>query len=70
MRFPDRRRGQSLRVQGSGPIPVNPPAGGPIIRPVAAPVNEVCVPLPAGSTDISFCWDFYTTKSSSGFNDG
>ena len=69
--FPIGGCGQSLRIQGSGPIPVTPAAGGPIARPVAAPVNEVCVPLPAGSTDISFCWDFYTGKSSSAsFNDG
>jgi hypothetical protein len=53
-----------------GGVPA-PPAGGPIARPLDVDVNEICVPIPTGTTDISFVWDFYTDKVSDGlFNDG
>ena len=68
--FPIGGCGKSLRVQANGPPTVTPASGGPLARPLAGPVTEVCVPLPAFTTDISFCWDFYTNKASSSFNDG
>jgi hypothetical protein len=53
----------------NGPAFVAP--GGPAIWPVPANVQEVRVPIPAGSTVVSFDWEYFNREGfGSSFNDG
>ncbi len=64
---------QYLRVVAQGPVAV--PQGGPFPLPFAAPNGtQVCIPVPPGTLQISFDWDFYDAEGFNGpgtsFNDG
>lgn len=60
---------QYCYLSANGPVNINP--GGPMIYPIPSNVTEVRVPIPTGTTDISFCWDYYNSESfQSSFNDG
>jgi hypothetical protein len=59
------------RLTANGPVTV--PNGGPFPWPVpfATPPAEVRVPIPVGSTTISFDWEYFNAESfGSSFNDG
>jgi len=60
-----------VRLSANGPVFV--PAGGPFPWPVtASPApTELRIPIPAGSTTVSFGWEYYNAESfGSLFNDG
>lgn len=60
-----------VRLDANGPVPV--PNGGPFPWPVPAfnPPTEVRVPIPAGSSTVSFDWTYFNAESvGSFFNDG
>ena len=47
------------------------PAGGPAPDPGPTGVVQMYIPIPAGSNNVSFCWQFYNNEGSqSFFNDG
>ena len=60
-----------LLVTASGPL-TNPPAGGPVPRPIAAAASEVRIPIPVGATQVAFDWKFFNSETtpSASFNDG
>jgi hypothetical protein len=62
---------QYLLVTAAGSV-ANPPAGGPIPRPIAAAASEVRIPIPVGATQVSFDWEFFNSEvnASASFNDG
>ena len=49
----------------------HPPAGGPAPEPGATGCVQMYIPIPAGSSNVTFAWDFYNNEgSASFFNDG
>jgi hypothetical protein len=60
---------QYARVEANGPF--NVPQGGPPTYPLPSNVTELRIPIPAGATALSFCWDFYNSEGFGAFlNDG
>jgi hypothetical protein len=61
---------QYARIECFGPFSV--PPGGPVTYPLPNNVTELRIPIPPGSTTVSFCWDFYNAEqfASTSFNDG
>src|SRR5262245_25123168 len=60
---------QYARLDGNGPFAV--PIGGPVAYPLPNNVTELRIPIPAGSANVAFCWDFYNAEGfGSSFNDG
>src|SRR5687767_10113282 len=61
-----------VRLDANGPVSVSVPAGGPFPwgLPQGSPPAEVRVPIPIGSTKISFDWEFFNAEGpGSSFND-
>ena len=59
-----------LIVEANGGIPM--PLGGPFPRPAPPTVNEVRIPIPAGTKGVSYAWEFLTAEGpfEPTFNDG
>ena len=56
-----------MRANGPGGG-FSPPSGGPVARPLAGGVNELAIPIPPGTTYVTFSWDWHSADP--GFNDG
>jgi len=56
---------------GSGTSGYTCPAGGPAPDPGPGTTVQMYIPIPAGSNNVTFCWDFYNNEgSNSPYNDG
>jgi hypothetical protein len=61
---------QYCRVSAKGPFAV--PVGGPAPEPTAGACAQLYIPIPGGSTSVSFYWDFYNLEGPQPhmYNDG